>query len=44
MEPILYALIQLDEERKNNPSIHVLRAINMIEKAFPMYKVDKMEA
>ena len=38
-EAVLYALVQLDSERKKNDSIHILKAINLLEKAFPEWKL-----
>tara|TARA_R100001086_G_scaffold94167_1_gene46834 strand:- start:4634 stop:4768 length:135 start_codon:yes stop_codon:yes gene_type:complete len=44
MREVLFALSELDIEYRKNKSIHVLRAINILEKAYPQYKVDKLEA
>tara|TARA_Y100000004_G_C8602465_1_gene281155 strand:+ start:45 stop:179 length:135 start_codon:yes stop_codon:yes gene_type:complete len=44
MREVLFALSELDKEYKTNKSIHVLRAINILEKAYPQYKIDKLEA
>ena len=37
-EAVLYALVQLDSARMKTESIHVIRAINLLEKAFPEWK------
>jgi glucose-6-phosphate isomerase len=39
-EAVLYALIQLDLARIKTESIQVIRAINLLEKAFPQWKKD----
>jgi len=39
-EAVLYALLQLDAARMKTESIHVIRAINLLEKAFPEWKKD----
>jgi len=39
-EAVLYALVQLDAARDKTQSLHVIRAINLLEKAFPKWKKD----